>query len=100
MFVLQALRLIHQVVGGKLGDRTAAWLYDRLTPLRVRTPAGGTSRIRRSAATLTSCAVSGGISSKLSWVHLKRSGPSGVQNLAFLCFVQESNCYKGNRASA
>jgi ATP-binding cassette subfamily B protein len=29
--LLQVLAPIHQTVGANLGDRTAAWLYDRLT---------------------------------------------------------------------
>src|SRR5437588_6607553 len=29
--LLQVLTPIHQVIGSNLGDRTAAWLYDRLT---------------------------------------------------------------------
>src|SRR5262245_56043926 len=29
--VLQVLTPIHQAIGANLGDRTAAWLYDRLT---------------------------------------------------------------------
>ncbi len=37
--LLQILSPIHQVVGANLGDRTAAWLYDRLTEACVR-PAG------------------------------------------------------------
>lgn len=34
--LLQVLNPIHQVVGSNLGDRTAAWLYDRLTEACVR----------------------------------------------------------------
>jgi ABC-type multidrug transport system fused ATPase/permease subunit len=37
--LLQVLSPIHQSVGTNLGDRTAAWLYDRLTEVCVR-PAG------------------------------------------------------------
>jgi ATP-binding cassette, subfamily B, bacterial len=37
--LLQILAPIHQAVGANLGDRTAAWLYDRLTEACVR-PAG------------------------------------------------------------
>ena len=37
--LLQVLVPIHQAVGTNLGDRTAAWLYDRLTEAGVR-PAG------------------------------------------------------------
>jgi ABC-type multidrug transport system fused ATPase/permease subunit len=37
--LLQVLNPIHQAVGANLGDRTAAWLYDRLTDACVR-PAG------------------------------------------------------------
>ena len=36
---LQVLAPIHQAVGANLGDRTAAWLYDRLTEACVR-PSG------------------------------------------------------------
>jgi ATP-binding cassette, subfamily B, bacterial len=35
----QVLLPVHQAVGANLGDRTAAWLYDRLTEAGVR-PAG------------------------------------------------------------
>jgi ABC-type multidrug transport system fused ATPase/permease subunit len=37
--LLQVLTPIHQAVGANLGDRTAAWLYDRLTDACIR-PAG------------------------------------------------------------
>ena len=37
--LLQVLPPIHQAIGANLGDRTAAWLYDRLTEACVR-PAG------------------------------------------------------------
>src|SRR5262245_56617714 len=37
--LLQVLAPIHQAVGANLGDKTAAWLYDRLTDACVR-PAG------------------------------------------------------------
>ena len=36
--LLQVLAPIHQAVGANLGDRTAAWLYDRLTEACVRQP--------------------------------------------------------------
>ena len=36
--LLQVLNPIHQVIGNNLGDRTAAWLYDRLTEACVRPP--------------------------------------------------------------
>src|SRR5271154_4737191 len=36
--VLQLLSPIHQAVSANLGDRTAAWLYDRLTEACVRPP--------------------------------------------------------------
>ncbi len=39
--LLQVLNPIHQVVGSNLGDRTAAWLYDRLTEACVRPPGMG-----------------------------------------------------------
>jgi len=39
--LLQVLSPIHQAVGANLGDRTAAWLYDRLTEASVRPPGMG-----------------------------------------------------------
>jgi ABC-type multidrug transport system fused ATPase/permease subunit len=36
--LLQVLTPIHQVISADLGDRTAAWLYDRLTEACVRPP--------------------------------------------------------------
>ncbi len=39
--MLQVLTPIHQAVGANLGDRTAAWLYDRLTDACVRPPGMG-----------------------------------------------------------
>jgi ATP-binding cassette, subfamily B, bacterial len=39
--LLQVLSPIHQVIGNNLGDRTAAWLYDRLTEACVRPPGIG-----------------------------------------------------------
>src|SRR5207237_666432 len=36
--LLQVLTPVHQAVGASLGDRTAAWLYDRLTEACVRPP--------------------------------------------------------------
>ncbi len=36
--LLQVLTPIHQAVSANLGDRTAAWLYDRLTEACVRPP--------------------------------------------------------------
>ena len=36
--LLQVLAPIHQAIGANLGDRTAAWLYDRLTEACVRPP--------------------------------------------------------------
>jgi ATP-binding cassette subfamily B protein len=39
--LLQVLAPIHQAVGINLGDRTAAWLYDRLTEACVRPPGMG-----------------------------------------------------------
>jgi ABC-type multidrug transport system fused ATPase/permease subunit len=36
--LLQILAPIHQVISANLGDRTAAWLYDRLTEACVRPP--------------------------------------------------------------
>jgi ATP-binding cassette, subfamily B, bacterial len=40
-FVLQVLNPIHTAVSTNLGDRTAAWLYDRLTEACVRPPGIG-----------------------------------------------------------
>ena len=39
--LLQVLGPIHKVVSSNLGDRTAAWLYDRLTEACVRPPGMG-----------------------------------------------------------
>jgi ABC-type multidrug transport system fused ATPase/permease subunit len=39
--LLQVLTPIHTVIGANLGDRTAAWLYDRLTEACVRPPGMG-----------------------------------------------------------
>jgi ABC-type multidrug transport system fused ATPase/permease subunit len=39
--LLQVLTPIHQALGANLGDRTAAWLYDRLTDACVRPPGMG-----------------------------------------------------------
>jgi len=39
--VLQVLSPIHQAVSANLGDRAAAWLYDRLTEACVRPPGMG-----------------------------------------------------------
>ena len=39
--LLQVLSPMHQVVSANLGDRTAAWLYDRLTEACVRPPGMG-----------------------------------------------------------
>ena len=39
--LLQVLNPIHQAVSANLGDRTAAWLYDRLTEACVRPPGIG-----------------------------------------------------------
>src|SRR5207249_11433242 len=36
--LLQVLSPIHQATGANLGDRTASWLYDRLTEACVRPP--------------------------------------------------------------
>jgi ATP-binding cassette subfamily B protein len=39
--LLQVLAPIHQAISANLGDRTAAWLYDRLTDACVRPPGMG-----------------------------------------------------------
>ena len=44
--LLQVLTPIHQAVSANLGDRTAAWLYDRLTEACVRPPGMGHSLAR------------------------------------------------------
>jgi ATP-binding cassette subfamily B protein len=38
---IQVLRPVHQAIGAGLGDRTAAWLYDRLTAACVGPPGMG-----------------------------------------------------------
>ena len=40
-FLLQILTPLHSAIGANLGDRTAAWLYDRLTEACVRPPGIG-----------------------------------------------------------
>ena len=49
--LLQVLTPIHRPSAHNLGDRTAAWLYDRLTERASARPAWATSRIRRSPPT-------------------------------------------------
>src|SRR5215467_2898123 len=39
--LLQVLSPVHQAISANLGDRTAAWLYDRLTEACVRPPGMG-----------------------------------------------------------
>lgn len=39
--LLQVLAPLHQAMGANLGDRTAAWLYDRLTDACIRPPGMG-----------------------------------------------------------
>ena len=39
--LLQVLSPVHQAISANLGDRTAAWLYDRLTETCVRPPGMG-----------------------------------------------------------
>src|SRR5215213_3998327 len=39
--LLQVLTPIHQAISANLGDRTAAWLYDRLTEACIRPPGMG-----------------------------------------------------------
>ena len=56
--LLQVLTPIHQAVGANLGDRTAAWLYDRLTEACVGRRAWVTSKTLRSPATSPSRATS------------------------------------------
>jgi ABC-type multidrug transport system fused ATPase/permease subunit len=40
-FLLQILTPLHSAIGANLGDRTAAWLYDRLTEACIRPPGIG-----------------------------------------------------------
>ena len=50
--LLQVLTPIHQAISANLGDRTAAWLYDRLTEACVAPAGHGAPRgSRRSPAT-------------------------------------------------
>jgi ATP-binding cassette subfamily B protein len=51
--LLQVLTPIHQAVGANLGDRTASWLYDRLTEACVRPPGMGHLEDPRLASDLT-----------------------------------------------
>ncbi len=51
--LLQILGPVHQVIGANLGDRTAAWLYDRLTGACVRPPGMGHLEDPRLASDLT-----------------------------------------------
>ena len=56
--LLQVLTPIHQAVSANLGDRTAAWLYDRLTEACVRPPGMGHLEDPGSPATSPSRATS------------------------------------------
>ena len=49
--LLQVLSPIHQALGANLGDRTAAWLYDRLTEACVRPLGWAISKTRSSPVT-------------------------------------------------
>ena len=51
--LLQVLVPVHQAIGTNLGDRTAAWLYDRLTEASVRPPGMGHLEDPALAADLT-----------------------------------------------
>jgi ATP-binding cassette subfamily B protein len=51
--VLQVLSPIHQAASANLGDRTASWLYDRLTEACVRPPGMGHLEDPRLASDLT-----------------------------------------------
>src|SRR5258706_10068834 len=51
--LLQALSPINQAVSANLGDRTAAWLYDRLTDACVRPPGMGHLEDSRLTSDLT-----------------------------------------------
>jgi ATP-binding cassette, subfamily B, bacterial len=51
--LLQVLTPIHQAVSANLGDRTAAWLYDRITEACVRPPGMGHLEDTKLATDLT-----------------------------------------------
>ena len=51
--LLQVLTPVHQALSSNLGDRTAAWLYDRLTEACVRPPGMGHLEDARLTADLT-----------------------------------------------
>jgi ATP-binding cassette subfamily B protein len=51
--LLQVLVPVHQAIGTNLGDRTAAWLYDRLTEASLRPPGMGHLESPALAADLT-----------------------------------------------
>ena len=51
--LLQGLGPIHQALSANLGDRLAAWLYDRLTDASIRPPGMGHLEDPRLAADLT-----------------------------------------------
>jgi ABC-type multidrug transport system fused ATPase/permease subunit len=51
--LLQVLTPIHQAVGANLGDRTGAWLYDRLMQACIRPPGMGHLEDPKLAADLT-----------------------------------------------
>jgi ATP-binding cassette, subfamily B, bacterial len=56
--LLQVLAPLHQAVGANLGDRTSAWLYDRLTAHACVRRAWAISRIPRWPPTSRSRAIS------------------------------------------
>jgi len=51
--LLQVLTPVHQAISSSLGDRTAAWLYDRLTEACVRPPGMGHLEDSKLATDLT-----------------------------------------------
>src|SRR5262249_10605886 len=51
--LLQTLTPIHQAISANLGDRTSAWLYDRLTEACVRPPGMGHLEDSRLTSDLT-----------------------------------------------
>jgi ATP-binding cassette subfamily B protein len=51
--LLQVLSPIHQAVSANLGDRTAAWLYDRLTEACARAPGMGHHEVPKLTSDLT-----------------------------------------------
>src|SRR5437763_345578 len=53
--LLQVLSPIHQAISSNLGDRTAAWLYDRLTDARACTSSSTPPRVCASGPSSGAC---------------------------------------------